>query len=290
MDMDISNFDELWDYDNPRETGQKFSALLPQTEKLKDKSVYIELLTQLARTQALQRKFDEAHETLDKAMKLIKAEHIRPRIRYMLERGRVYNSSGITDKAKEIFLAAFQQAEKYNEDYYAIDALHMLGIVYKKEDSLKWNLQAIKTAEKSKDEKAKKWLGSLYNNTGWTYHDMKEYGKALQMFNKNLEWHTSRDSKAAIIFPKWTVARALRSLGKIKESLKMQLSLLKEINDKKLANDGYVFEEIGECLLLQNKTAESKPYFKKAHEHLSKDIWLQANEKDRLDRLKKLSS
>jgi hypothetical protein len=57
-----------------------------------------------------------------------------------------------------------------------------------------------------------------------------------------------------------------------------------------MESDGYNFEEIGECMLLMNKQKEAKPYFQKAFALLSKDIWLQANEKERLERLKKLSS
>ena len=285
----INDFEQLWDYNNPKETGQKFRALLPEAEKQKDNSKYIELLTQIARTESLQRKFDDAHKILDKAMKLIKPEHIVPRIRYMLERGRTYNSSGELGKAREIFLAAFSQAEKYNEDFYAIDAAHMMGIVEKDEESLKWNRIAIKIAEESKNKRANGWLGSLYNNTGWTYHDMKEYDKAMELFEKNVIWHTKRNSKQPLIIAKWCVARTLRSMDKIKEALKMQKDLTKEIEEKKLNNGGYNFEEIGECMLLLDKKDESKPYFKKAYELLSADIWLQANEKERLNRLQKLS-
>lgn len=286
----INDFDKLWDYSNPEETRKKFKALIPELEKKKDKSEYIELLTQIARTYGLQRKFDEAHKLLDNTMKLIKSEHIVPRIRYMLERGRTYNSSGETEKAAEIFLAAFQQAEKYNEDFYAIDAAHMMGIVEKEEESLRWNNLAIKMAEVTEDKRANGWLGSLYNNTGWTYHDeMKEYEKAMEIFKKNVTWHSERNSKMPLIIAKWCVARTLRSMGKIKEALEMQLKLAEEIEEKGIENTGYNYEEIGECLLLLNKADESKSYFKKAYNILSKDIWLQANEKERLERLEKLS-
>ena len=49
--------------------------------------------------------------------------------------------------------------------------------------------------------------------------------------------------------------------------------------------DGYVYEEIGECLLLQNKKTESKSYFQKAYELLPKDKWLVVNDiNDRRER------
>jgi len=217
------DFDKLWNYDDPAGTEQKFRELLPAAEKGKDSGYYIELLTQLARTQSLQRKFTEAHEILDKVMKLLKPEHIVPRIRFMLERGRTYNSSKEYEKARELFMAAYMQADKYGEDNLAIDAVHMLGIVDKDEESLKWNELAIKMAEDTKDEKAKGWLGALYNNTGWTYHDMEEYDKALELFERNVKWHTEKKSGMQLYIAKWSVARCLRSLGRIEEALNMQL-------------------------------------------------------------------
>lgn len=283
-----ADFDKLWDYSDPAGTEKKFKELLPAAERSKDKGYYIELLTQLARTQGLQMKFDEAHKILDKAMKLIKTEHVRPRIRYMLERGRTYNSSKVYDKARELFMAAYQQAEKYGEDNYAIDAVHMLGIVDEGEESLKWNELAIEMAEKTPDEKAKGWLGALYNNTGWTYHDMGEYHKALELFEKNVVWHTERKSKMKLGIAKWCVARVYRSLGRLEEALNKQIELEKWFKETGLDEDGYIYEETGECLLALKKPEDAKPYFKKAYEILSKDIWMAENEKPRLERLREL--
>jgi len=282
------DFDKLWDYNNPEGTEQKFRELLPAAEKGKDTGYYIELLTQLARTQSLQRKFTEAHEILDKVMKLLKPEHIVPRIRFMLERGRTYNSSKEYEKARELFMAAYMQADKYGEDNLAIDAVHMLGIVDKGEESLKWNELAIKMAEETKDEKAKGWLGALYNNTGWTYHDMEEYDKALELFERNVKWHTEKKSGMQLYIAKWSVARCLRSLGRTEEALNMQLALRGKDSEMYSCEDGYNSEEIAECLYALGRADEAKPYFKRAYEQLSKDIWVQENDKEKLERLKSL--
>lgn len=282
------DFDKLWNYDDPAGTEKKFRELLPKAEKGKDKAYYIELLTQLARTQSLQMKFDEAHEILDKVMKQLKPEHIVPRIRFMLERGRTYNSSKVFDKARELFLAAYMQADKYEEDNLAIDAVHMLGIVDKGEESLKWNELAIHMAEDTEDEKAKGWLGALYNNTGWTYHDMGEYDKALELFERNVKYHTEKRSTNQLGIAKWCVGRTLRSLKRTEAALKMQIELNDWFKETGLEEDGYVYEETGECMLELGKKEEAKPYFKKAYELLSQDIWLAENEKERLLRLKEL--
>jgi tetratricopeptide (TPR) repeat protein len=286
--ISLPDFDKLWDYGNPAETGKKFREILPLAEKSGDKSYLIELLTQIARTEGLQRKFDEAHKILDKAMKMIKAEHIRPRIRYMLERGRTYNSSKVFDKARELFLGAYQQALKYKEDNYAIDAAHMMGIVDNGGEAQKWNETAIRIAEETNNEHARGWLGSLYQNTGWTYHEMKEYEKAMEVFVKFAKWSSERNQNKRLGIARWFIGRTLRSLGRNEEALSKQIELKKWFEETKQDEDGYVNEEIGECLFALGRAGESKEYFKKAYEILSKDIWLAANEKPRLERLKLL--
>lgn len=289
MVQDNVDFDKLWDYSKPAETEKKFREILPQAEKSGDIPYLIELITQIGRTQGLQMKFEDAHRTLDRAELLLSDNYKRPKVRYMLERGRTYNSSKVYDKARELFLQAYDLAKMCGEDNLKVDAAHMMAIVGKGEESLKWNEIAMKDAENSSDPKAKNWLGSLYNNTGWTYHNMEKYDKALELFERNVIWHTEKNSKFPLIIAKWCVARTLRSLNRVDEALEMQLALKKEVEEKGFDEDGYISEEIGECLLLLNKSNDAKPNFKKAFEILSKDIWLQENEKERLERLKKLA-
>jgi tetratricopeptide (TPR) repeat protein len=283
-----NDFDKLWDYDNPSETEKKFKELIPVLKDSENKSAYFQLLTQTARTLGLQMKFEEAHKLLDEVEPMITDEFYVAKIRYMLERGRTFRSSKQVERSRDFFINAYELAVKHNEDNYAIDAAHMLGIIEPFKEAQEWNELAMKLSEKTKDEKAKKWLGPLYNNTAWNYHDNKEYEKALEIFRKNVDFHTQRESKQQLIIAKWSVARALRSLDKTDEAAEMQLSLLKEIEEKGLEQDGYIYEELGELYLIKKNNAEAKKYFGLAYDLLSKDIWLAANEKDRLERLKAL--
>lgn len=280
------DFDSLWDYSNPAQTEIKFREVLKQIPE--NDSAYLELLTQIARTQGLQRKFDEAHQTLNQVEKNLREES-KVKVRYLLERGRVFNSSKHSDKSKPFFEEAFELAKKLKEDSYAVDAIHMLAIVADPADSLNLNLQAIAYAESSSDEKARDWLGSLYNNTGWSYHDSGDYESALKIFEKAEAFRRSKNDASRLRIATWAVARCLRSLNRVEESLSKQKDLLKEFESVG-ETDGYVFEEIGECLLLLNRKDESKPYFAKAYEELSKDGFLVDNESERLKRLKELSN
>ena len=283
-------FDALWDYNDPGQTELKFRELIPVAKESGDISYYAQLLTQIARAEGLQRKFEEAHNTLDTVEAMLTDELVVARIRYLLESGRVHNSSNQPDESKPCFLEAWELGLEHGEDYYAVDAAHMMGIVEPPEKQLEWAAKAMELAEKSEDERARNWLGPLYNNTGWSYHDLGEYDKALELFEKSLKFRQEKEDERGIRIAKWTVARGYRSLGRIDEALEIQKGLEKEFEEKGIEQDGYVFEELGECLLLLEKKDEARKYFKLAYDLFSKDPWFVANEAERLERLKKLGT
>ncbi len=285
----LPDFDAMWNYDNPAATETVFSGLIPGAIESGDADYYAGLLTQLARSQGLQRKFSDAHTTLDSAYEALEDETGVGMARYLLERGRVYNSSGEPEVARGYFLKAHDLADAIGADFYAIDALHMLGIVDPPEKQMEWNLRALDLAERSTDERARKWRGSLCNNIGWTYHDLGEYEAALNMFERSLAFREEQNDSAGVLIARWTIARTSRSLGRVEEALRMQLELEKNVEEYGLAPDGYVYEEIAECLLLLGRKPESRKYFGLAHGILSRDEWMVANEPERLRRLDELS-
>jgi hypothetical protein len=67
----------------------------------------------------------------------------------------------------------------------------------------------------------------------------------------------------------------------------MQQQLLAELAAEG-ASDGYVDEEMAECLLLLGRADESKLHFAAAYRALSQDEWLKRDEPDRLARLRRL--
>ncbi|MFH1312658.1 MAG: tetratricopeptide repeat protein [Candidatus Eisenbacteria bacterium] len=173
------------------------------------------------------------------------------KMRYLLERGRVYNSSKDTGAAKPLFLEAWEAGLAAGEDDHALDAAHMMAIVEPPEQQLVWAEKAMALAEETTDEHAGRWLGPPYNNTGWSYHDLGQYDKALELFEKSLAFRQERGDVEGTRIAKWTIARTYRSLGRVDEA---------------------------------------QVYFRQAHEILSQDQWLVANEAERLERLKELGA
>jgi tetratricopeptide (TPR) repeat protein len=275
------DIDQLWEYDQPSESETRFRAALEQA----DPAERAELLTQIARAQGLQRRFEDALATLAEAERLLTPDTGRARIRCCLERGRVRNTSGDREAAKPDFMTAWGLARIAGDDALAVDAAHMLAIVETGEAVFEWNKRALAIAERSADERARRWQGSLHNNLGWSYHDQGDYEAALRHFQAALDFHTAAGKNIQIA--KWCVGRALRSLNRLDEALTVQEALYAE---HAVAGDGYVDEELGECLLALGRADEARRYFALAYEKLSADSWLVQNESARLERLRALGT
>ena len=102
--MTSEAIDELWSFSDPVASEARFREALSSAEG----DAYVEILTQIARAQGLQQKFDEAHATLDQAEGLIGPGMGRARVRVLLERGRALNSSGKADDSVAVFEQAIQ--------------------------------------------------------------------------------------------------------------------------------------------------------------------------------------
>ncbi len=270
--------DKLWNYAQPAESEKLFRELLADSA---DENTRAEILTQIARAQGLQGKFDGAHTTLDEVGRLSKGERVK--VRCLLERGRLYNSGKQSDKAKPLFLQAYDLARSIDADFYTIDAAHMMAIVETPEQQITWHEVCFNLCNTTTNERAKKWFGSVSNNLGWTYHDLGRFEDAFETFQKALEWQEGNGTPKNIQIAKWSIARTLRSLKRYQEALTIQQQLLAEDS-----TDGYIYEELGECLLALNQADEAKPFFAKAHEYLSQDPWFVQNESARLERLERI--
>ncbi|MAT95748.1 MAG: hypothetical protein CL608_01165 [Anaerolineaceae bacterium] len=290
----MSEFPELhtlWDYNDPAGTAVRFQELLPEVEASADRAYHVELLSQLARTHSLRRQFAEAHQLLDEAETMLTGAMIVPKMRCLLERGRAFNSAGDPERALPLFHEAFAlgTAVTPQADFHTIDAAHMIAIAEPEtSDQLKWNEKALALAEATPDKRAAGWLGSLYNNLGWTYHDRGEYNRALSIFEKALAWREAnhQDKPETIRIARWCVGRTLRSLNRLEEALALQQALLAEDG----LSDGFVYEELGECLWALDRREEARPYFVQAYAELSKLDWLVTSEPERLERLARLGS
>ena len=274
--------DERWDYAAPAVSEQRFRQELARWPD--DTPQALEIETQIARAQGLQRRFGDATATLARVERRLDGMPSHVRVRYLLERGRVFNSAGAPEKAVPLFAAALELAECEGDAFYAIDAAHMMGIAGPAAEHLEWNLKAIAMTERAPDARSKRWLSSLYNNVGWTYDERGESARALDHFRKALTAWEARGGDDNIRIARWAVAHGLRRTGELDEAERIQNALRAE-HERNGTVDGYVFEELAEIHLARGKADDARPWFEKAYAALHDDASLQVNEPARLQRL-----
>ncbi len=285
----LPDFDRDWDYRDPAATETRFRQVLPVAEASDDADYHAQLLTQIARTHSLRGNFEEAHALLDEVHGMLGRDTDVAQLRYLLERGRTHNSAGERERATELFLEAWELAREAGEEFHAADALHVLGISTPPDEALAWNERAIEYSEGCADERAKKWLGPLYQNTWHTYLEKGELETALGWAEKARAYRASIRDEDGERVARWCVYHTWRKLGRVDEALEAQLDLLVDHGEEGDPT-GYTQEEIGECLLLLGRGDEAVPYFAAAYDRLSKDEWFSKNEAERLARLSELGA
>jgi tetratricopeptide (TPR) repeat protein len=280
------DLESRWAYDEPAASEALFRKMLAEDAHLRA-SERLEVETQIARALGLQERFDEATRMLD----AVERAHSRDAVvaaRLHLERGRVLRSSGAAEAARPEFERALAAAERAHHEFLVADALHMLALVAPRDETVAAHLAAIARVEQSSDPRVRRWLAPLHNNLGWAYHDRGEFSEALAEFEQAAALYAVRGNANDARFARWAVARALRSLGRCAEALPAQQTLLAETAAAG-AEDGFVEEEIAECLLALGRTEESRAHFREAHRLLSQDASLARDEPARLARLRGLA-
>jgi len=277
-----ATLDRQWNYNKPADSEALFRRELANWSPDDPQALIVN--TQIARTYSLRGQWSEAHATLDAIESKLATSPSHVRVRYLLERGRAFNSSGDASRAVPLFAEALSLAECNHDDFYAVDAAHMLGIAAPVEERHNWNLKALAMTERATDPRTRRWLAPLYNNIGQTHLEQGDYAKALDYFRKALPAWEERGDDNGVRIARWMIARAQRSLGQLDDAERTQLALLAEYN-KIGETDGYVFEELTEIALLRNDTQAAKQWALKAHAALKSDQGLAAREPRRLERL-----
>jgi tetratricopeptide (TPR) repeat protein len=285
--MELPTIDSLWNYSDPAATEQAFLKIVPRARQLDNADYLAQLLTQLARSQVLQRRYAAGHATLDEAAGLLSDGTPVARVRYLLERGRAWNDRGQTKDARAVFEQAHELALAAGCEALAVDAAHMLGVMEPLAAAAEWNHRAIELAERSDDPAARRWTGTLCINLGWNYQRLGNFAAAEEAFSQAIPALERIGNAARVRLARLCLAKNRRLTSDASGALTLLQELLGEIQAAG-EPDGYVHEEIAECLLALRRDAESRDSFARAYASLSADPWFPPNEAPRLQRLKKL--
>jgi tetratricopeptide (TPR) repeat protein len=285
------NVDAFWDPEDLPKTEGQILALLPADWTTAWSAQSVELLTQLARAQALQGKLPEARATLDQARRMISETNLGPNslaeLRWNLEQGRMLCLSRSPTKAHDLFAAAWKMANEIHQPFFAIDAALMLSSVRPPKFQNEWLKKALAIAEESQDESANLWRSHLLFLEGWHSFDSRQFEGALEIFNKALAIPLNHGNAPQAFALRWSQARTLRALERTAEAMAIQESLLAQMRPLGKIS-GHVYLELAECSQLLKHKDEARDYFEQAHIALSTDPWYIDNRSDELERMKYL--
>ncbi|KAA1421360.1 tetratricopeptide repeat protein [Nocardioides humilatus] len=228
---------DLWDFGDPAGSEQRFRDAAAAAEG----SPQAVWLTQVARALGLQERYDDAHDVLDD---LVPGDSPEVEARLLLERGRVYRSSGDPDHARRFFAEAVEVARQAGLEELEVDALHMVALVVPTEEQLDAQLVALAAAEAATDPRARRWRASLLNNIGMVHSDAGRWADALDNFEQALAAREETDGTPTELgVARWMIAWALRNLGRTDEALVMQRALKADLASRG-EEDPYVDEEL----------------------------------------------
>lgn len=241
-----AEIDASWNFDDPAASEKRFRA---ERMRWPDPSrEAVEIDTQVARTLGLQKRYDEANAVLDRLVPLLATLPPRLEVRWLLEHGRVLNSSGAPQRAVPSFAAAIQRSNDDREAdaaFYRIDALHMMGIAGPAGARTAWNRQALAAVDAATEPRARGWRASILNNLGWSLLDEGDATGALDAWQQALVAREASGNVALTRIARWTVARGLRANGRLDEAERLQRELAAELA-REGTTDPYVQEELAE--------------------------------------------
>ncbi|HET7363757.1 MAG TPA: tetratricopeptide repeat protein [Burkholderiales bacterium] len=246
---------ELWDFADPAKSESRFRDAAATASG----DWRLELQTQIARTYSLRKRYAEAHRLLDEIEPQLGAAGLKPRLRYLLERGRTFNSAGDKAAARPLFVQAWELGRAGGEEDLAIDAAHMVAIVEGGEKALDWNRQALAMAQSAHDPAARRWKASVLNNIGVELKELGRYPEALASFQQALAAYEERGDPRTIRIARWMVANTLRLMGRNDEALGMQLALERELKAGGEV-DPYVLEELAALYEARGEPDKARPY------------------------------
>ncbi|HEX6953721.1 MAG TPA: hypothetical protein VF156_02475 [Agromyces sp.] len=244
--------DRLWDFADPVASEARFRAVADdESRSAHERAV---MTTQVARAIGIQRRDDDALALLDELESAERPDETAEeaaeiRARVALERGRIAATAERFDEAVPLFTRAVREAALAGSTFLVLDALHMLALNDAGHEE-EWATEGFDVLDGVRDPRLKRWGVALHNNLGWTKHDAGDAVAALHHFEQAVEAADRYGTAGQQHVARWSVGRALRSLGRTDEALELQRELAVARPD-----DRYVQAEI-EALTAEATEAE----------------------------------
>jgi tetratricopeptide (TPR) repeat protein len=209
---------DYWNFGDPVATRAMFEELLPS---LKDRQEQLDVHAQIARTYSLSGANQECLEYMKPVWDEGLALGGRAAASLMIEAGRAYRGLGMIEQAQQ----GFEEVSVSGPEDLRVDALHMLALISEGDHVEFYTQKAITLAKTSKDEWARRWIGSLYNNMGWHCFEAGELEDALEYFESALLARYEFGQDDRVHEAKWCIGHTLLALDRIKDATDLHLEM-----------------------------------------------------------------
>ena len=232
----------MWNFADPATSEERFREAADDDEHSAHERAV--MTTQLARAIGIQGRVDEALAVLDGLERADRpadepaADVAELRARIALERGRLLAASDRVPEALPQLTKAVREAAVSGSTFLVLDALHMLALNDAGHEE-EWADEGFDVLDGVRDPRLRRWGVALHNNLGWTLHDRGDAQAALHHFELAVEAADHYGTAEQQHVARWSVGRALRSLGRTEEALEVQRELAMARPD-----DAYVQAEL----------------------------------------------
>jgi tetratricopeptide (TPR) repeat protein len=284
----IIDLDLPWDLTDPVRGEVRLTNLRQATDANREPGRAMELASQIARARSLQGRLAEAEVLLDTVERQLGSiAETAPRLRALLERGRILVLRKTPVEAGSRFWEAWLLATVRAQTFFAIDAAQMMSVIETPKKQQEWTTRALELAEEAKDARTRAWCGHLHLELGWHFEDRAMWPRAFECFERAAACFREEAASRNESIAGCASARAMRRMGRHEEALRILHEVRLALQSIGLMN-GVVFEELGECLTALHQPAEAERFFARAHELLAADEWLSDNQPARIKRLRTL--
>jgi tetratricopeptide (TPR) repeat protein len=271
---------ELWDFHDAEGSLQRLRQCASDATTDLDRAL---ALTQVARASGLLEDFAEARAVLAEADRLLPAGG-SGRAQYWLELGRIEHDAQNPAAALSCFQQSMALARDARDEYLMVDAAHMIAVVVPTDKQPQSAEFALSLARKASETRARRWIGSIANNLGWTYMELGEPEKAAKTFREALPFRLSQEEQTPIRLARYALGCALRSARQFNQAV--------QVLNEALAlggSIGFIEAELAECLYALGDKVQAKVLFQVAHDKLKTDRVFCEREPERLSRLQTMS-
>jgi tetratricopeptide (TPR) repeat protein len=219
----MAQADGLFKTQDYEQAGEAFEKLAARAAAEGDTEALVEASAMRARSYLALGRPDDGRAWLERAAGAATNEQPLGWSRYLSVKGRFEWKDGDNEAATRTFRELYDYSRGHELWSRAVDAANMISITGEPSERFDWSRRGIEMAEAGG---MTGWLGPLWNNLGWNYHDAGRYDEAYDALVKAREYHYMKEAELPRLIADYSVAHVEMKLGRTDEARTDMLTVL----------------------------------------------------------------